>query len=58
MTEDPASSELLLATGLTLSDIVTVVFFDIAMIVVGLVGALVASSYKWVCADILSLCVF
>lgn len=25
----------------------TVVFFDIAMIVVGLVGALVASSYKW-----------
>jgi len=39
--------ELLLATGLSLSEIVTVIFFDLAMIVVGLVGALVASSYKW-----------
>jgi len=39
--------ELLLCTGLSLSEIVTVIFFDVAMIVVGLVGALVASSYKW-----------
>jgi len=39
--------ELLLASGLTLSDILTVLFFDELMIITGLVGALVASSYKW-----------
>jgi len=39
--------ELLLATGMPLGEIVTVLFMDIAMIVVGLLGALVASSYKW-----------
>lgn len=39
--------ELLLATGLPLSDIITVVFFDEVMIIGGLVGALVVSSYKW-----------
>jgi bacteriorhodopsin len=39
--------ELLLATGLPLSDIVTVIFFDEVMIITGLVGALVVSSYKW-----------
>ena len=38
--------ELLLATGLPLSDIITVVFFDEVMIVTGLVGALVVSSCK------------
>lgn len=39
--------ELCLASGLPLSDIVTLVFFDLVMIITGLVGALVASSYKW-----------
>lgn len=39
--------ECLLTCGISLSDIFTVVFMDIAMIVVGLIGALVASSYKW-----------
>jgi len=39
--------ELLLGTGLPLSDIVTVIFMDIAMIVTGLIGALVATRYKW-----------
>ncbi|KAL7424769.1 hypothetical protein Q5752_000453 [Cryptotrichosporon argae] len=39
--------ELVLASGLPLSDIITLAFFDIVMIVTGLVGALVVSSYKW-----------
>ncbi|BGP13102.1 hypothetical protein JCM10213_000895 [Rhodosporidiobolus nylandii] len=39
--------ELVLATGLPLSQIFTVIFFDIAMIETGLIGALVASRYKW-----------
>jgi bacteriorhodopsin len=39
--------ELVLATGLPLSDIFALMFFDEVMIVTGLVGALVASSYKW-----------
>lgn len=39
--------ELLLGTGLALSDITTVIFMDLAMIITGLVGALVATSYKW-----------
>ncbi|KZO93132.1 family A G protein-coupled receptor-like protein [Calocera viscosa TUFC12733] len=39
--------ELLLGTGLPLSDIFVTVFMDIAMIVAGLVGALVPSTYKW-----------
>jgi len=38
---------LVLASGLPLSDIVTLVFFDIVMIVTGLVGGLVESQYKW-----------
>jgi len=39
--------ELVLASGLPLSDIITLVFFDLVMIITGLIGALVASSYKW-----------
>lgn len=39
--------EILLATGLPLSDIITCIFFDLVMIVGGLVGSLVVSSYKW-----------
>jgi bacteriorhodopsin len=39
--------ELLLNTGLPLSDIVTVIFMDLVMIITGLVGALVVSRYKW-----------
>ncbi|KAK4705484.1 conserved oligomeric Golgi complex subunit 3, partial [Phenoliferia sp. Uapishka_3] len=39
--------ELLLTTGLPLSEIFTTLFFDEAMIVTGLVGALVSSEYKW-----------
>ncbi|KZV73703.1 family A G protein-coupled receptor-like protein [Peniophora sp. CONT] len=39
--------ELLLGTGLPLSDIVTVIFFDLVMIITGLIGSLVASAYKW-----------
>jgi len=39
--------ELLLGTGLPLSDIVTVVFMGVVMVVCGLVGALTATSYKW-----------
>lgn len=39
--------ELLLATGLPLSDIIATIFFDEVMIITGLVGALVASQYKW-----------
>lgn len=40
--------ELLLGTGLPLSDIVTVIFFDLVMIITGLIGSLVASAYKYV----------
>ena len=39
--------ELLLATGLSLSDIFNTLFMSIALIVLGLTGALVPSSYKW-----------
>lgn len=39
--------ELLLATGLSLSDIMTTLFMAIVMVVTGLVGALVHSDYKW-----------
>lgn len=39
--------DLLLATGLPLSEIFTIIFFDIVMIVTGLIGALVPSVYKW-----------
>jgi len=39
--------ELVLASGLPLSDIITLIFFDLVMIITGLVGALVKSSYKW-----------
>ena len=37
----------LLATGLSLSDIMTTLFMGIFMVVCGLVGALVSSTYKW-----------
>ncbi|CDZ98620.1 Rhodopsin, retinal binding site [Phaffia rhodozyma] len=39
--------EILLCTGLPLSDIVTTVFFDLVMIIGGLVGALITSRYKF-----------
>ena len=39
--------ELCLATGLPLSDVITLIFFDIVMIVTGLVGALIPTAYKW-----------
>ncbi|GAA5905361.1 hypothetical protein JCM6882_003137, partial [Rhodosporidiobolus microsporus] len=39
--------ELLLATGLPLSQIFIVVFLDLLMIETGLIGALVPSRYKW-----------
>ncbi|GAA5969269.1 hypothetical protein JCM21900_005022 [Sporobolomyces salmonicolor] len=39
--------ELLLTTGLPLSQIFIVIFFDILMVVNGLCGALVHSKYKW-----------
>jgi len=39
--------ELVLATGLPLSDIIALIFFDEVMIITGLVGGLVVSSYKW-----------
>ncbi|EIW72498.1 hypothetical protein TREMEDRAFT_17826, partial [Tremella mesenterica DSM 1558] len=38
---------LVLASGLPLSDIFALVFFDLVMIVTGLIGSLTASSYKW-----------
>ena len=38
---------LVLASGLPLSDIITLIFFDLVMIITGLVGALVESTYKW-----------
>ncbi|KAI0336460.1 heat shock protein 30 [Cubamyces sp. BRFM 1775] len=39
--------EVLLATGLTLSDIFTTMFMAWVFVVCGLVGALVVSTYKW-----------
>ncbi|KAH9951342.1 heat shock protein 30 [Amylocystis lapponica] len=39
--------ELLLATGLTLSDIITTLFMAWVLVICGLVGALVPSTYKW-----------
>ncbi|KZS88188.1 family A G protein-coupled receptor-like protein [Sistotremastrum niveocremeum HHB9708] len=39
--------ELLLGTGLSGGDIFTILFFDLVMIITGLVGALVQSTYKW-----------
>ena len=39
--------ELLLATGLSLSDIMTTLFMGVVLVVMGLVGALVHSTYKW-----------
>ena len=38
---------LLFTTGLALSDIFTAMFFSWVVVVTGLVGALVQSSYKW-----------
>lgn len=38
---------LLLATGLNLSSILMIIFFDLVMVVAGLVGALTHSAYKW-----------
>ncbi|KAF9235241.1 hypothetical protein BU15DRAFT_89610 [Melanogaster broomeanus] len=38
---------LLLVTGMSASDILTTMFFSWVLVVSGLVGALVASSYKW-----------
>lgn len=37
----------LLSTGLSLSDIMTTLFMGITVVITGLVGALVASTYKW-----------
>ena len=39
--------ELLLATGLSLSDIFTTLFMSVVLVITGLVGALVPSTYKW-----------
>ena len=39
--------ELLLATGLSLSDIITTLFMAVVVVITGLVGALVPSTYKW-----------
>ena len=39
--------ELLLATGLSLSDIMTALFMGVVVVISGLVGALVHSDYKW-----------
>ncbi|CCM03940.1 uncharacterized protein FIBRA_06093 [Fibroporia radiculosa] len=39
--------ELLLATGLPLSDVMTTLFMGAVVVVCGLVGALVHSTYKW-----------
>lgn len=38
--------ELVLATGLPLSDVIALIFFDEVMIITGLVGSLVVSAYK------------
>ncbi|GJE86925.1 family A G protein-coupled receptor-like protein [Phanerochaete sordida] len=39
--------ELLLATGLSLSDIMTTLFMGVVVVIMGLIGALVHSDYKW-----------
>ncbi|SPO25368.1 related to YRO2 - putative plasma membrane protein, transcriptionally regulated by Haa1p [Ustilago trichophora] len=39
--------EILLVSGLPLSTVFITIFFDIVMIVTGLIGALVESTYKW-----------
>ncbi|ORX41179.1 hypothetical protein BD324DRAFT_640780 [Kockovaella imperatae] len=39
--------ELVLASALPLSDIITLIFFDLVMIITGLIGALVPSRYKF-----------
>ena len=39
--------ELLLATGLSLGDIMTAAFVAAVLVIMGLVGALVPSTYKW-----------
>ncbi|EMD38379.1 hypothetical protein CERSUDRAFT_113539 [Gelatoporia subvermispora B] len=39
--------ELLLATGSSLSDIMTTLFMGIVLVIMGLIGALVPSTYKW-----------
>ncbi|RDX56712.1 heat shock protein 30 [Lentinus brumalis] len=39
--------ELLLATGLSLSDIFTTLFMAVVLVITGLVAALVPSTYKW-----------
>lgn len=39
--------ELLLATGLSISDMFTAIFMAITLVIMGLVGALVSSTYKW-----------
>ena len=39
--------QLLLGTGLPLSEIVAVIFFDLIMVVTGLLAALVPNGYKW-----------
>ncbi|EPQ30365.1 uncharacterized protein PFL1_01891 [Pseudozyma flocculosa PF-1] len=39
--------ELLLVSGLPLSTIFVTIFFDLVMIITGLIGALVQSRYKW-----------
>ncbi|OCH94957.1 heat shock protein 30 [Obba rivulosa] len=38
---------LLLATGLSLSDIMTTLFMGVILVIMGLVGALVTTTYKW-----------
>ncbi|KAK8866046.1 hypothetical protein IAR55_001197 [Kwoniella newhampshirensis] len=38
---------LVLASGLPLSDIIALCYFDLVMIITGLVGGLVPSTYKW-----------
>lgn len=39
--------EILLVSGLPLSTIFVTIFFDLVMIITGLIGALVQSTYKW-----------
>jgi len=39
--------ELLLGSGLPLADVFSTIFFDLVMIITGLIGALVVSDYKW-----------
>ena len=38
---------MLLSTGLSLSDIMTTLFMGIFLVICGLVGSLVHSTYKW-----------